>query len=176
MQISYDIEEWIEIIEAVRSQLKTVKEEIFKALLPDELSQLNRSRTLGTGSPGIAVRGGRLQDVINSKTRIYLIKTPNIKLPPETGWDSQKNRGSGLSLFYDSGYKGQNRDGDGNINVGGAFEIPSFVWITTNSPSGPENIYQVITVFGADQRDRKAFSDKVAGKVKKENYIMVWPR
>ena len=176
MQISYDIEEWIEIIEAVRSQLKTVKEEIFKALLPDELSQLNRSRTLGTGSPGIAVRGKRLQDVINSKTRIYLIKTPNIKLPPEMGWDSQKNRGSGLSLFYDSGYKGQNRDGDGNINVGGAFEIPSFVWITTNSPSGPENIYQVITVFGADQRDRKAFSDKVAGKVKKENYIMVWPR
>ena len=174
MQVSYDEDgkEWKEFVEMVRNQLKDVKEEAFQSLKPEELSQLNHAHTMGTGSPGEAGKGKRLQDVINLKTYIYLVKTPKIKLPPEKGWNTVGNRGAGLSLFYGSGYKGLNRNGDGNIRVGGALEVPSFVWIATNSSSDPENIYQVITIFGTDQADRKKF----AAAVKDSGALLVWPK
>ncbi|MFM6910456.1 MAG: hypothetical protein ACKPKW_15160, partial [Dolichospermum sp.] len=65
-------------------------------------------------------------------------------------------------------FKGQSQ-GQGNANVGGALETPSFVWIKSIfTDSLP---YQVITIFGSDYPDRKEF----AKELKNQGAILVFP-
>lgn len=105
----------------------------------------------------------RQQDVLDKNAQVWLLKSFN-QIPPNkvNNWqiegDHSQIRGAALNLLYDSDrFKGRNKDGKGNDNVGGALETPSFVWIKSifseaNSP------YQVVTIFGVDHHDRLAFA------------------
>ena len=184
-QLQANLEQWSKFLENLRSQCELVKQEAFESYklyliknkdkMKKELAEFTISqneRSLGSGLPGSSDKGDRQQDVINSGTQIYLIKTPTVKHPSEVGWDALKNRGKGLDFFYNSGYKGVNRQKQGNKNVGGALGIPSFVWITSNYLHDREEAYQVITIFGTEQSDRKKF----ATAVKDSGALLVWPR
>ncbi len=175
MQLQASPKQWNDFLNHIKLQCENVKKESFTSyhaylLKHDRKKELKEfaivqnERGLGSGSPGLPGRGNRKQDVLNANTQIYIIKTPTVKLPSETGWDSDKNRGKGLDFFYSSGYKGENRKGQGNQNVGGALGTPSFVWIASNCLRNRGEAYQVITVFGANQSDRKAFSEALKNK------------
>ncbi|MFN7501487.1 MAG: hypothetical protein ACK5QV_11750, partial [Dolichospermum sp.] len=73
-----------------------------------------------------------------------------------------------LDLLYSNNrFKGQSQE-QGNANVGGALETPSFVWIKSIfTDSLP---YQVITIFGGDYQDRKEF----AKELKNQGAILVF--
>jgi CRISPR-associated protein Cmr6 len=106
----------------------------------------------------------RQQDVLDYNAQVWLLKSSG-QVPPErvSNWQTEGNnsniRGSALNLLYSSDrFKGENQQRQGNPNVGGALETPSFVWIkslfpTSNSP------YQVVTIFGTDHAERKAFAN-----------------
>ncbi|MFM6843965.1 MAG: hypothetical protein ACKPKS_09225, partial [Dolichospermum sp.] len=116
----------------------------------------------------------RQQDVLDKNAQIWLLKSPS-QIHPEkvTNWqtdgNSSKVRGTALDLLYsDPRFKGQSQ-GQGNANVGGALETPSFVWIKSIfTDSLP---YQVITIFGSDYPDRKEF----AKELKNQGAILVFP-
>ncbi|MFP4413484.1 RAMP superfamily CRISPR-associated protein [Coleofasciculus sp.] len=113
----------------------------------------------GNGNPGKP--GGRYQDVLNHNARIYLVPCPQLKHPEDIrdwrreGIKSQV-RGKALTLLYEPRFKGVNKQGEGNANVGGCLETPSYVVIKSNFPEG-KTPYQTVTVFGANQSSRAAF-------------------
>lgn len=117
---------------------------------------------------------GRQQDVLDKNTQIWLLKSPSQVHPEKiTNWQtdgsSSKVRGTALDLLYSNNrFKGQSQE-QGNANVGGALETPSFVWIKSIfTDSLP---YQVITIFGSDYPDRQEF----AKELKNQGAILVFP-
>ena len=165
MQLAADVAKWNQLLNDLRTHFATVKEQAFANLELEELRELERFRAVGKGSPGSS-EGNRLQDVLNSDTRIYLLKTQTVKLPSTPGWDEPRYRGAALEFFYSSGYKGVNQARQGNAEVGGKLGTPSFVWISSNHLRDAEQAYQVITVFGANQSDRAEFCRKLEEKYK----------
>jgi CRISPR-associated protein Cmr6 len=155
LPLDYDVEQWRKFF----TQITNAFEEIQKPI---------GSYTISPGRPR-----ARQQDVLDKNAQIWLLKSPS-QIHPEkvTNWqtdgNSSKVRGTALDLLYsDPRFKGQSQ-GQGNANVGGALETPSFVWIksifTGNLP------YQVITIFGSDHQDRKEF----AKELKKQGAILVF--
>jgi CRISPR-associated protein Cmr6 len=125
-------------------------------------------KELSLSSPPKACSPGdtehRYQDVLNKSARIFLIKADNMRHPKNISGDQWPNQsknsdvlGPGLDFWYESGFKGVNRNKEGNSRVGGKLGIPSFVWIQSNNLSNPNNAYQVITLFAADHTERKKF-------------------
>ena len=122
-----------------------------------------RSCLSNPGQPG---KGNRRQDVLDANAQIWLVKSPT-QISPDQVSDWQKEglkekvRGSALELFYgDDRFKGQNKAERGNSNVGGALETPSFVWIKSIFPRN-STPYQVVTIFGSDHPDRRAFAKEL---------------
>jgi CRISPR-associated protein Cmr6 len=109
----------------------------------------------------------RCQDVFNNQANIYLVPSSKMKHPKDVqDWsregDTPLVRGEALQLLYSSpNYKGVNREGVGNSEVGGKLGIPSFVIIKSNFPDSGEP-YQTVTVFGADNKARAAFIEALA--------------
>jgi CRISPR-associated protein Cmr6 len=104
----------------------------------------------------------RYQDVFNNQAYIYLVPSSKMKHPKDVqDWPQKGNtalvRGEALELLYSSpDYKGVNREGRGNPEVGGKLGIPSFVIIKSNFPDSGQP-YQTVTVFGSDNKARAAF-------------------
>ena len=164
MQLDCDADKWATLLTELGASFRKVKEIAFQELEPEECIELERFNTLSTGFPGDSEKGNRRQDVLNANARIYLLKTSTLKHPSKQGWDAPRSRGAALEFLYSSGYKGVSRNGQSNIEVGGALETPSFVWITSNHLQDLEKAYQVITVFGANQVDRAQFCSALKGK------------
>ncbi len=110
--------------------------------------------------PGLL--GSRYQDVLDSNAQIWLLQSPNQIEPSEVdNWQSQGDqenvRGSALNLLYsDNKFKGGEHQNQGNENVGGKLGTPSYVWIKSIFPAN-NKAYQVVTIFGVNHPDRKAF-------------------
>jgi CRISPR-associated protein Cmr6 len=143
--LKYDKEEWNLFWQSLRGEFA-------------ELWQPNSPANCSVGKPG-----DRYQDVFNQNANVYLISSPNLKHPANVkDWrqdgDKPLVRGAGLEFLYKSGYKGVNRDGQGNEFVGGNLGTPSFVWIASNHLHNSKQAYQVVTVFGVNQSEhRQAF-------------------
>jgi CRISPR-associated protein Cmr6 len=130
----------------------------------------------GDGNPGEGARNRRYQDVLNHKAQICLMPSAGLIHPENVhNWQKEGNRaavrGEALELLYSSErYKGRNRDGKGNPNVGGTLEAPSFVLIKSNFPEKGQP-YQAVTTFGADHKDRAEFAKVLV----REGASRVWP-
>jgi CRISPR-associated protein Cmr6 len=130
----------------------------------------------GDGNPGEGARNRRNQDVLNRNTQICLMPSENLTHPQDVSdWrregDKLSVRGEALELLYSSEkYKGSNRNGQGNPNVGGTLEAPSFVLIQSNFPEQGQP-YQAVTIFGADHKDRAEFARVLV----EDGAMQVWP-
>lgn len=116
-----------------------------------------------TSNPGTPK--SRLQDVLDKNAQIWLLKSPK-QIPPKqvTNWQEKGNHpdvlGTALTLLYnDTRFKGKGKN-PGNPNVGGALEIPSFVWIKSVFDN-QNSTYQVVTIFGSDYPDRHIFAKEL---------------
>lgn len=105
----------------------------------------------------------RQQDVLDKNAQIWLLKSAS-QVPPGKvkNWQDEGNKphvlGSALSLLYsNTKFKGKNQQGQGNPNVGGALQTPSFVWIKSIFPTNGSP-YQVVTIFGINHPERLAFA------------------
>ena len=122
----------------------------------------------GEGNPGTLEN--RYQDVLNKNTQIYIVPDPGMKHPSDVKKWSEGYKplvlGKALKLLYSSNeYKGGERNVrkgvfEGNPLVGGKLNTPSYVVIKSNFPKAG-NSYQVVTIFGANQRERKAFAEEL---------------
>jgi CRISPR-associated protein Cmr6 len=137
-------------------------------------------------SPGNPGKNKRQQDVLDRNAQVWLIKSPRQIAPTQVkDWnqegDSDEVRGVALNLLYSSNrFKGEKRLKDngverreGNPNVGGALETPSFVWIKSIFPTDGVS-YQVITIFGVDHPDRKAFADELEKLRRQQQALLVF--
>lgn len=119
--------------------------------------------------------GRRVQDILNADARIYLVPSAKQLHPIKVkNWSQDGHKpfvlGSALNLLYSSNaFKGKNRQGKGNANVGGGLGTPSYVTIQSNFPSGGQ-AYQTVTIFGVEQRDRRNFEAALPS-----DSIRVWP-
>lgn len=151
LPLEYDTQKW----ETFFTQLKTV----FQAVKTPIGSH--------TGDPGR--HKARQQDVLDKNAQIWLLKSngqiePNKVKNWETEGDSDSVRGSALNLLYSSDrFKGQNQQGQGNFNVGGALETPSFVWIKSLFPAN-QSPYQVVTIFGVNHPERQNFAEALKNR------------
>ena len=109
----------------------------------------------------------RYQDVLDEQARLFLVPTPGLLSPSAVENWSEKGstvavRGEALDLLYGNNrFKGENPQGEGNANVGGGLETPSYVLIQSNFPT--EGFpYQAVTIFGGRQRDRAQFAQEIA--------------
>jgi CRISPR-associated protein Cmr6 len=156
LTLDYDSEQWREFFTEIKQAFQAIETPIGSYIV----------------SPG--KRGARQQDVLDKNAQIWLLKSPSQIHPAKiTNWQTDGSsievRGTALDLLYgDNRFKGQSK-GQGNANVGGALETPSFVWIKSIfTDSLP---YQVITIFGSDYQDRKEF----AKELKNQGAILVFP-
>jgi CRISPR-associated protein Cmr6 len=158
-RLPYDAQAWQDYLQELLTafnQVRTV--DVNASVIPQPVTNPNRPRLQGS-QPRVAKR---TQDILNRNARIYLVPSPKLKHPSQVGnWRDQGNkynvRGAGLEFFYNSGFKGKNREGQGNPQVGGELEVPSYVWIQANGLDTPADAYQVITVFGVDHLEREKF-------------------
>ncbi|QLE57414.1 RAMP superfamily CRISPR-associated protein [Nostoc sp. TCL26-01] len=144
MQLPYNQEDWQRLLQDLREYFISIQS-------PQD--------SPAVGDPG-SVRN-RYQDVLNQKAAIYLVRSPALKHPKDVrNWLQEGNKphvhGTALETLYNSGYKGVNRQGDGNAEVGGNLGTPSFVIIKSNFPL-PNQGYQTVTIFGLDNKKRAAF-------------------
>jgi CRISPR-associated protein Cmr6 len=115
----------------------------------------------------------RSQDILNNQTHIYITINRDLQHPKTvTDWENKGNiptvRGKALELLYsDNKFKGVNREGIGNPQVGGAFGTPSFVLIKSNFPTTDN--YQTVIIFGANNNHRAKFVEALGA-----DYIRVW--
>jgi CRISPR-associated protein Cmr6 len=157
----------------VLSAEKPEWQEFLETLRDSFLSVHRRRGTPPRGNPGKP--GKRVQDVLNADARIYLVPSAKQLHPTKVNsWSKDGHKsfvlGSALKLLYSSNdFKGVNRQKQGNANVGGKFGTPSYVTIQSNFPPGGKP-YQTVTIFGAGQRDRRAFETELPS-----DSIKVWP-
>ncbi|MBD2247399.1 RAMP superfamily CRISPR-associated protein [Nostoc sp. FACHB-888] len=169
---------WQDLIQQVLNAFSVVKK---PHSLPDtgKSSSLNKSivappvkrstispplkRSQRTDSPdNFDNPNNRYQDVFNNQTYIYLVPSSEMRHPKSVqDWSQEGNtalvRGKALELLYSSpNYKGMNREGKGNAEVGGKLGIPSFVIIKSNFPDSGQP-YQTVTIFGSNNKARAAF-------------------
>jgi CRISPR-associated protein Cmr6 len=144
LPLEYDAEQWRSMFSILKDRFKTINS-----------TTGNYSVNPGTPKP-------RYQDVLDANAQVWLVKSPE-QIPPEKveDWKQEGDclpvRGTALTFLYgDERFKGKNMSGVGNPLVGGALEIPSFVWIKSIFPRKGLP-YQVVTVFGVDQGDRLIF-------------------
>jgi len=158
-QLPYDAQAWQGFLQELLTAFSQVRPvEVNVSVSPQPAANPNRPRPQRPQS-GAAKR---TQDILNRNARIYLVPSPKLKHPRQVGnWREQGDkynvRGAGLEFFYGSGFKGVNRERQGNPHVGGELGTPSFVWIQANELDSPANAYQVITLFGADHPERARF-------------------
>ncbi|MFQ3627394.1 MAG: RAMP superfamily CRISPR-associated protein [Cyanobacteriota bacterium] len=152
--LAYDLETWTQLFTKIKEAFERIKSP-------------TTSRNSSPGSPR-----RRQQDVLDANAQVWLVKSPNQISPDRvSNWDTEglqnSVRGQALSLFYgDNRFKGKNKKGQGNPNVGGELETPSFVWIKSVFPN-MGTPYQVVTIFGVDHSNRLVFAkelDKLAKK------------
>ncbi len=131
--LGYDLDEWLKTLKSLRDVCQGL------------CNQYSLSGQTVACSPGDT--GSRCQDVLNQNSRIYLVKTSNIKHPrdvPSHQWKQQGKHqevlGSALDFWYKSGFKGDT----GKKSVGGSLGTPSFVWIKSNNLHDSNNAYQAI--------------------------------
>lgn len=111
---------------------------------------------------------------LTSLAHIYITIDQNLKHSKNVSdWENKGNtpevRGKALNLLYgNNNFKGVNRDGIGNSDVGGAFGTPSFVIIKSNFPNQSDN-YQAVTIFGVNNKARAKFVQALG-----TDYIRVW--
>lgn len=157
LPLEYDDKKWQAFFQSLRGAFQAVQTSV----------------AAHTGDPGKPRQ--RQQDVLDSNAQVWLLKSTE-QVPPEkvknwqTEGDSALVRGSALNLLYSSDrFKGKNREGQGNPDVGGSLETPSFVWIKSIFPASNSS-YQVVTIFGVNHPERKAF----ANELKKQGAIPVF--
>ena len=117
----------------------------------------------------------RYQDVINRNCQIYLVPDSSLIHPNQViDWQDKNQlplRGIALGeVLYNQNFKGVNQKKQGNEKVGGKLQVPSYVLIQSNHPKDDIS-YQVVTIFGTDNSERKAFADAI----KKKGGFKVWP-
>lgn len=156
LPLIYDIEKWRNFFTELNQAFKVVQAPL-------------GSYTVSPGRPR-----ARQQDVLDTNAQIWLLKSPSQIHPNkvnnwQTEGNSSKVRGNALDLLYsDIRFKGQSQ-GQGNPNVGGALETPSFVWIKSIFADSNSN-YQIVTIFGTDHPERQAF----AKELKNQGAILVF--
>ena len=148
MPLEYDDKKWQAFFQSLRAAFQVVQTSV-------------AAHTSDPGQPR-----QRQQDVLDSNAQVWLHKSTE-QVPPEevkdwqTEGDRANVRGSALNLLYSSDrFKGRNMAGRGNPNVGGSLETPSFVWIKSIFPAS-NPLYQVVTIFGVNHPERKAFADEL---------------
>lgn len=113
--------------------------------------------------------GARRQDVLDDKAQVWLMPSSisRGKHPNKVNWSKEGSypqvRGSALNLLYgNSDFKGKSGNQAGNPSVGGSMPggTPSYVWIKSVFPAQVDP-YQVVTIFGANDSNRLAFSKAV---------------
>ena len=156
------------------------------SILKDKFKAINS--TTGNYSINPGTPRPRYQDVLDANAQVWLVKSPGQLAPEQVkDWRQQGGRntirGQALTLLYsDDRFKGERELRDengekyriGNPYVGGALEIPSFVWIKSTFPKNGD-AYQVVTIFGVDQTDRLTFAkelDKLAKKKPSEALLI----
>ena len=145
------------------------KWQAFFQSLREAFQAVQTSTAAYTGDPGIPRQ--RQQDVLDSNAQVWLLKSAEQVSPEKVkNWQTEGNvRGSALNLLYSSDrFKGENQQRQGNPYVGGSLETPSFVWIKSIFPA-TNPPYQVVTIFGVNHPERKAFADEL----KKQGAILV---
>lgn len=158
--LPYDAEAWQGFLEELLAAFNQVRPVTVNASAQSQpVANPNRPRPQ---RPQPKAAAGRTQDVLNGNARIYLVPSPKLKHPQKVKrWredgDKYDVRGAGLDFFYGSGFKGVNRNQEGNANVGGILGTPSYVWIQANGLNTSDKAYQVITLFGADHPERAKF-------------------
>ena len=178
--LPYDTEAWQAFFLSLLSAFDQVRPENTTA--PNTSQPVKREQLQRPQLPRQREANKRTQDILNSHARIYLIRSRNLKHPNQVReWrnegDKYRVRGTALDFFYASGFKGVNRDGQGNPNVGGKLEVPSFVWIQSNRLNKPDDAYQVVTLFGADHPERKKFLQKLQDSRQirdKQEIVLPW--
>ncbi len=151
LPLKLDLAEWQSFFKELRSAFSAVR-------LPD--GNFN-------SDPGEAQN--RYQDTLDNNAQVWLLPSINQTAPEKvTDWQKNGNEppvlGSALSLLYaNEKFKGKNKEGIGNVNVGGKLGTPSFVWIKSIFPY-KEEPYQVITIFGVDHPDRLEFAKALQQK------------
>jgi len=159
LPLAYDLDQWQQFFKQLKAAFEVVR------------SPLGNY----TSSPGVPKH--RQQDVLDANAQIWLIKSPTLLAPNRVkDWQQQglttEVRGSALDLFYgDQRFKGSSIDGRGNAKVGGALETPSFVWIKSIFPSNSQP-YQVVTLFGSDDPDRRIFANALEALSKQHHAIL----
>jgi CRISPR-associated protein Cmr6 len=147
MPLEYDDKKWQAFFQGLREAFQAVQTSV---AAPED-------------DPGIPRQ--RQQDVLDSNAQVWLLKSAEQVLPEKVNWQTEGDRanvrGSALNLLYSSNrFKGENQQRQGNLNVGGSLETPSFVWIKSIFPAS--NLpYQVVTIFGVNHPDRKDFADEL---------------
>jgi CRISPR-associated protein Cmr6 len=156
LPLSYDTEKWRKFFTELNQAFKSVQAPL-------------GSYTVNPGRPR-----ARQQDVLDKNAQVWLLKSSSQIHPNKVkNWQTEGNstnvRGTALNLLYsDIRFKGQSQ-GQGNPNVGGALETPSFVWIKSIFAES-NSIYQVVTIFGTDHPERQAF----AKELKKQGAILIF--
>lgn len=123
----------------------------------------------------------RTQDIFDRNVHIFLLPSAKLKHPSQVkDWQKDGNRhdvrGTGLDFFYNSGFKGVNRSGEGNSKVGGSLGTPSYVWIQSNGLGNTDDAYQVITLFGVSHPERAEFLRAINSSNQiKEKIEVIWP-
>ncbi|NER34252.1 MAG: hypothetical protein F6J93_09470 [Oscillatoria sp. SIO1A7] len=146
--LSRDRDRWQQFFKELTAAFKAVR------------SPLSRSNS----SPGTPyAKQSRYQDVLDDNAQIWLLECPNLPEPDDVDdWGNKSVRGDALNLLYGNpNFKGVNRDvqeEDIGAKVGGARGTPSFVWIKSVFPGGGENPYQVVSIFGANDKARREFA------------------
>jgi CRISPR-associated protein Cmr6 len=151
LPLNMDTDRWQQFFQELRSAFESVRPPI------------------GDFSSSPGEPRNRQQDTLDRNAQIWLLPSPGQITPGNVvSWQregiTEQVRGSALSFLYSNeNFKGVNQDRIGNKNVGGALEIPSFVWIKSIFPY-EANPYQVVTIFGVDHPDRLAFAEGLRSK------------
>ncbi|MGQ9870266.1 RAMP superfamily CRISPR-associated protein, partial [Leptodesmis sp.] len=159
--LAYDLMPWQQLFKQIKDTFERIQSPITSRNSSPESSR------------------GRQQDVLDVNAQVWLVKSPS-QTPPDkvSNWHKEglqeSVRGEALSLFYsDHRFKGKNKTGQGNSEVGGKLETPSFVWIKSVFPKVGYP-YQIVTIFGIDQPDRLAFAKELDELAKSSEAILVF--
>lgn len=176
-QLPYDSQAWQAALQALLTTFEQIRPISRHApVAPPSATQPDRPR------PSRPQRRNqttdRLQDVFDENARIFLVPSPKLKHPRQVqSWrnegDKYSVRGTALEFFYNSGFKGVNRDRQGNKHVGGNLGTPSYVWLQSNGLDAVAEAYQVITLFGVNHSERAKFLQAIEDRQKLKEKIEI---